>query len=202
MPSEHAIRSYFEQNETNGAAATFVSLNQLPKHVYLALHAAEDSRYLMEGSAWRKCAWNIVKNTSDHKCDAGLPTFAAKNMYASLSPPKGNRHVDSLLFTWKMESVLTRAQIIELVLNKSYFGNGAYGISDAANTYFGKSAIQLTVPEAALLVGILKAPSRYNPIDQPIHAKRRRNFVLSKMQKRKMISEVDWKTATTTPLTK
>lgn len=204
LPSEQAIVNYSISEKSNKVSAAFIHLDKLPEHVHLALLAATNSNYLMEGISWKKCIWRFITKKQDRECNADLPGFAARNMLSDLSPLRQRSNLESqlssLLFTWKMDSVLTREQVVELVLNKTYFGNGAYGISNAANTYFKKSAIHLTISQAAILTGMIKAPSRYNPIRKPILSKQRRNFVLSQMLKRGMISKIELETSSAAAL--
>lgn len=93
-----------------------------------------------------------------------------------------------LLYSWRLENALGVEGVFELLLNEAYFGNKAFGISNAANIYFNKLAQELTIAESALLAGMLKGVSRFNPIRNPERAKERRDFVLSKMKQREMIS--------------
>src|SRR5699024_9002527 len=81
-----------------------------------------------------------------------------------------------------LERHFTKDEILDLYLNAVYFGEGAYGIETAAETYFSKTAEELSIEEAAMLAGLVKSPTAYNPIEHPDKAKTRRNVVLKRMK--------------------
>ena len=91
------------------------------------------------------------------------------------------RKLKELLFAAQLEHHVTKHEILELYLNKVYFGDGLYGVEAAARGYFGKTAAELSVPEAALLAGLLKAPSSYAPSEHPARAEARQGVVLKAM---------------------
>ncbi|GAF81187.1 unnamed protein product, partial [marine sediment metagenome] len=88
----------------------------------------------------------------------------------------------------KIERTYSKNEILQMYLNHSYFGPGAYGIQAAAQLYFSKDAQDLTLSESAILIGLLKAPSRYSPLDYPDRAVKRRNIVLNSMVDYRRIS--------------
>lgn len=198
LPSDDAILSYYSTNSNNNIKTKSIRLKDIPEHTYSSIIAAEDSYYLSEGNSWRTCTWNIIKTPFTgvfDKCIDKLPALAAKNLLQTQSLHRNPRISKVILLTWKMESILSREQIVELALNKAYFGSGTNGISDAAKVYFGKSADQLNISEAALLAGLVKAPALYNTTQHPSQAKKRRDIVLSKMKNRGMITKLEWETA-------
>ena len=91
------------------------------------------------------------------------------------------RKIYELLLTYKLEHLLTKDQIFEIYLNQIYLGHRAYGFAAAAETYFGKPIQSLSIAEAAMLAGLPKAPSAYNPINNPKLSTLRRNAVLARM---------------------
>jgi penicillin-binding protein 1A len=93
-----------------------------------------------------------------------------------------SRKIREAYLAWQLEDTLTKDQILTRYLNTIYFGNGAYGIQAAAETYFGEPATHLTLPQAALLAGLIRAPNDYDPVAHPKIAARRRNQVLTSMQ--------------------
>lgn len=97
----------------------------------------------------------------------------------------GERSIDRKIREAKLaialEKRMTKREILELYMNETYFGNGVYGIGTAAEYYFGKRVTELTLPESALLAGLIKAPERYEPLDNPQTARARRNLVLKRM---------------------
>jgi penicillin-binding protein 1A len=99
------------------------------------------------------------------------------------------RKFNEVLLAFKIESNLTKDQILELYINQIYLGQRAYGFAAASQTYFGKSLPDLTLAEIALLAGLPKAPSRYNPIANPSRAKMRQQYVLRRMRELQLISE-------------
>jgi penicillin-binding protein 1A len=99
------------------------------------------------------------------------------------------RKIKEAYLAWQLEDTLTKDQIITKYLNTVYFGNGAYGIQAAAQTYFGRPAADLTLPQAALLAGLIRAPNDYDPVSHPNVAKRRRDQVLTNMANLGMIDD-------------
>ncbi|WP_412988301.1 PBP1A family penicillin-binding protein [Pediococcus siamensis] len=98
------------------------------------------------------------------------------------------RKAKELFLSIEVENVYTKSEILEMYLNNAYFGNGVWGVQDAAKRYFGVSASQLTVPQSAVLAGMLTSPSAYNPEDHPAASKKRRNVVLSLMAENNKIT--------------
>ena len=209
LPSEEFINNYYKKI-SNSDSIKFVSLNEISKQTYLAVLTAHDPHYLVEGSSWKSCAMNIGKKMFNGslglnlsrkeqgygECRNKLPWIAATNLLqgqtSNAMPP---RFLDNLVLAWKMETVLKREEILELVLNESYFGRGAYGISNAAKAYFGKPFVRLTVADSALLAGIIEAPASYSPTRNPVRAKERRDIILLQMKSLGMISEIEWRMA-------
>ncbi|MCG6528215.1 transglycosylase domain-containing protein, partial [Vibrio parahaemolyticus] len=112
----------------------------------------------------------------------------AKNAYLSLDQTF-SRKAKELFLAIEIEKKYSKDEILEMYLNSSYFGNGVWGIQDASLKYFGVNASDLTVGEAATLVGMLKGPSIYNPIDHPENATNRRDTVLGLMVDNKMLDQ-------------
>ena len=112
------------------------------------------------------------------------------------------RKLKEAALAWQLEQRWSKDRILTAYLNTIYFGNGAYGIQQAALTYFGKRAADLTLPEAALLAGIPEDPSLYDPVVNPRHAKARRNLVLHEMLDQHDISPPDYRRAIRAPLPK
>src|SRR5699024_9218607 len=100
-----------------------------------------------------------------------------------------------LLLTYKIEATLTKDQILELYMNQIYLGHRAYGFNAAARTYFGNPLNETTLTEAAMLPGILRAPSRYNPIANFNEAKRQQLVVLKRMLNLNYIDQAQYDTA-------
>jgi penicillin-binding protein 1A len=113
-----------------------------------------------------------------------------------------SRKVKEAALAWQLEQRWDKDEILTAYLNTIYFGNGAYGVQQAALTYFGHGASQLTLPEAALLAGIPADPSRYDPVTSPREARRRRNLVLRNLLEQKKIALGDMVAAAAAPLPK
>jgi penicillin-binding protein 1A len=110
------------------------------------------------------------------------------------------RKLREVILAYCMEQVLTKDEILEIYLNQTYYGHGAYGVEAAANVYFGKGAEALTVAEAALIAGLPKAPTAYSPYNAPERALRRRSHVLRRMLETGDIALAEERQAQATPL--
>tara|TARA_B100000676_G_scaffold14186_1_gene12750 strand:- start:590 stop:2392 length:1803 start_codon:yes stop_codon:yes gene_type:complete len=163
---------------------TPVKLKMLPKHLIHAIISTEDRRFFQH--------WGIdpiaitrafVENLKAGRIVQGGSTItqqAAKNLF--LTPHKSlKRKVQEVILAAWLEKSLTKSQILSVYLNRVYFGAGAYGIDAAARRYFGINSEKLTIIQAATLAGLLKAPSRLNPLNNPGAAKRRAHQVLKNM---------------------
>jgi penicillin-binding protein 1A len=110
------------------------------------------------------------------------------------------RKVREAALAWQLEQRWSKERILTAYLNTIYFGNGAYGILQAARAYFGKKASELTLPEAALLAGIPTDPSRYDPVQHPAGARARRSHVLAQLQEQGKITRAERRLAERAPL--
>lgn len=140
-----------------------VTVGELPPYVSQAFLAAEDRRFYQHGAidvqGVFRAAWINWRAGRTVQGASTLTQQLAKGMF--LSPDRVlKRKLQEMLLAWRLEQVLTKDEILEIYLNRIYFGAGTYGLDGAAQTYFGKSASQLTLSEAALLASLPKAPSR------------------------------------------
>ncbi|MGE4062336.1 MAG: transglycosylase domain-containing protein [Rhodospirillaceae bacterium] len=161
-----------------------IDLRKLPPHVPGAVIAVEDRRfYQHRGVDPRALVRALVVNLEAGEVAQGGSTITqqvAKNLF--LTPDRTlARKIKEALLALKLEQRFSKEEILALYLNRVYFGAGTYGIEAAAERYFGKPAKDLTVYQAAMLAGLLKAPSRYNPVRDPDLAKTRTEIVLSTM---------------------
>ena len=161
-----------------------VKIAEIPKIVDYAFVAAEDSRfYQHQGFDIQSIFRALFKNfEAGHIVQGGstITQQVAKLMY--LSPEKKYiRKVKEAILSYKIDKYLTKDEILNLYLNQIYLGHGTYGIESASLGYFGKSAKELTLPEAALLAGMPKAPNAYSPFLHFEKAKQRQAYVLSRM---------------------
>jgi penicillin-binding protein 1A len=111
----------------------------------------------------------------------------ARNVYLSTEKTY-TRKIYEILLTFKLEHLLTKDQILEIYMNQIFLGNRAYGFASAAETYFGKSLKDITIAEAAMLAGLPKAPSAYNPISNPKRARSRQLYIIERMEENNYIT--------------
>jgi len=158
---------------------------EIPLIVKQAFLAAEDDRFFQHhGFDYLGVLRAIAVDISTGQRTEGASTItmqAARNMFLTLDKT-WRRKLEEAFLTYRMEHTFTKDQIFGLYLNKIFFGERAYGVAAAAQTYFGESLAQLTVAQAATLAGLPQAPSRYNPIVNPKFARARRAYVLRRMR--------------------
>ena len=181
-------------------------INDLPEHVYQALLATEQPDYLRGGTNRVQCilrqiVWGLADTSALERCPLDPALFAARLLLETEEHAGAARGpLKQLLLAWKLESTLNREQVVEIVLNNAYFGQGNTGLADAAEFYFAENAAGLDIAQAATLAGLIKGPSRYDPYRYPERARARRNTVLASMAAHSMISQELAITAQTTPL--
>ena len=111
-------------------------------------------------------------------------------LFRSLSSEKTfTRKIYEILLTTKLEHLLTKDQIFEIYLNQIYLGNRAYGFAAASEAYFGKPLKNISIAEAAMLAGLPKAPSAYNPISNPKRARSRQLYIIERMEEHGFITK-------------
>jgi 1A family penicillin-binding protein len=166
-----------------------VPLDRVPKHLRAAFIATEDRRfYYHSGVDWRSAARAVVRNVSDVSFREGFSTITMQVVRNAFLPHLSGerslrRKLIELELARRLESTLTKQQILEMYLNVIYLGNGTYGVEAASRDLFGKSVSRLSLGEAATLAGLAKGPSVYAPRRHPERARARRNLVLSLMQR-------------------
>ncbi len=163
----------------------FVPLAQTPKTLRDAIVAVEDARFYSHfGVDPLGIARAIYQNFRHGRIVEGGSTLTqqlAKVLF--LTPDKSlDRKLKEAFLALQLERRYSKDRILEMYLNQVYFGHGAYGVEAAARTYFGKSVTDLSLPEAALLAGLPRAPTLYSPFNHPEAAKRRRAHVLNRMR--------------------
>ncbi len=177
------------RGDMGGAA---VPLRELPDYVPKAFIAIEDRRfYFHHGVDPLGIMRALVRDVLRRGASQGGSTITqqlAKNLFLTQERTVSRKLQEAVLAFW-LEHKFSKAQILDLYLNRVYFGSGAYGIEGAAQRYFGKSARQLTLAEAALLAGLVQSPSRLAPSHNPDGAERRARLVLADMAEQKMIGE-------------
>jgi 1A family penicillin-binding protein len=169
----------------------WVAIDRIPIFLQKALVAIEDSRfYEHSGIDIRGIARALVKDVVKGKMAEGGSTITQqliKNKYLS-GEKTIERKVKEGLLAMEYERKYTKKQILEMYFNEVYFGNGAWGVAQAAHLYFDKNPEELNENECSLLAGVPKAPNRYNPLGDPVKIRDRRNLVLKRMADLSMIS--------------
>jgi penicillin-binding protein 1A len=182
-----------------------VDLDKIPNYVPLAFVALEDKRFFQHpGFDPIGIGRAIIRNTQkkDGQTREGGSTITqqlAKNLFLS-NHQNLKRKVQELILAIWLEVKFTKKEILALYLNRVYFGGGAYGIEAASQRYFNKETKDLTVGEAAMLAGLLKNPSGYNPVSNEVRAGKRATFVLKEMVATKVITKAEYDLALKTPL--
>ena len=179
-----------------------VSLKDLPRHVPQAFIAIEDRRFYAHwGIDPMGVSRAMFANLMRRGVAQGGSTITqqlAKNLFLTQERTLKRKIQEVALALW-LERKLKKIEIIELYLNRVYFGAGAYGIEAAAQRYFGKGAQKLTVAEAAMLAGLVRSPSRLAPSHNPEGAQRRAQIVLAAMVEMKFVSDDTAKAALMRP---
>ncbi len=173
-------------------------VSELPPHLIAAFLAVEDRRFRshfgLDPVGLVRAAWVNLKAGRVVQGGSTITQQLAKTLFLSPERSLKRKIQEAALSLW-LESKYTKDQILSIYLNRIYFGAGAYGIEAAARAYFGKSARDVTLYEAALLAGLPKAPSRYAPSRNPDLAHRRTQVVLRAMRVVGFLSEGQWKNA-------
>lgn len=168
-----------------------ISVNSLPAHVVAAVLAAEDSRFFSHpGVDWHGVGRALIKNLEAGYYAQGASTITQQIVRSTLltRERKLMRKMREAILAYRLEQQLSKKEILQIYLNHVYFGRGAYGIESAARVYFGKSAPQLNVAEAALLAGVVANPSRFSDPADPSVLTRRTETVLKRMAREGFIS--------------
>ncbi|MDB5642793.1 MAG: penicillin-binding protein [Hyphomicrobiales bacterium] len=177
------------RGDTGGAA---ISLRELPAYVPKAFIAIEDRRFYHHwGIDPVGVTRALVRNTSGRGNMQGGSTLTqqlAKNLFLTQERTMSRKVQEAILAFW-LERKFSKDQILELYLNRVYFGSGAYGVEAAARKYFGHGARETTLPEAAMLAGLMKAPTKLAPNRNPAAAADRASQVITAMAQEGMITD-------------
>jgi len=169
------------RGQTGGEAVTY---RELPYYVPAAIIASEDRRYMshfgVDPIGLLSVAVEMVQARGVTRGASTITQQVAKNLFLSPDQTLGRKVQEAILAVW-LEQNFTKEEILELYMNRVYFGAGATGIEAAAQTYFGVSARNLSLGQAAMLAGILPAPSAYNPKSNPERAIERQRLSLAAM---------------------
>jgi penicillin-binding protein 1A len=167
-----------------------IAINEIPSYLKNAVVAIEDERFYEHGGV---DYWGVLRATLANlrgRLAQGASTITmqvARNFFLS-NEKSFSRKIYEVLLAWKIEANLSKEQILELYMNQIYLGQRAYGFSSAAQIYFGKDVREISIAEAAMLAGLPKAPSAYNPVVNYRRAKIRQEYILQRMRDLKMIT--------------
>jgi penicillin-binding protein 1A len=165
---------------------------ELPQVVKDAFVATEDVRFYRHmGVDPEAVVRAMVANFREGRIVEGASTITQQLIKNSLLTPEKtyNRKIKEVLLALELEKKYSKEEILNMYLTRIYFGHGAYGLEAAARTYFGKTAKDLNLPEAAVLAGLPKAPNRYSPFREPEEARQRMETVLSLMEENEFITK-------------
>src|SRR5437660_2964483 len=174
-----------------GANRLKVSLDQISPFFINALLAREDTRfYQHKGIDWRGILRALVRDVLSGSAKEGASSITQQLARNSL--PLGgrtlNRKILEAMVALRIEQKFSKQQILELYMNRIYFGSGCYGVETASQAYFGKNASKLNLSEAALLAGLIRSPNRFSPLKNPEGAAIQRDTVLDRLVELKKIS--------------
>src|SRR5216117_2243462 len=174
-----------------GANRLKVSLNEVSPLLIAAVLAREDARFFQHGGIdWREILRALVRDVLSGSAKEGASSITQQLARNSL--PLGGRTISRKLLeamvALRIERQFTKQQILELYVNRIYFGTGCYGVETASQLYFGKNASKLNLSEAALLAGLIRSPNRLSPLKNPEGAAMQGNVVLDRMVALKKIT--------------
>ena len=161
-----------------------IPYEQIPRSLVLAFVAAEDAEFFQhKGVDYRGIARAMFKNMIAGRIVQGGSTITQQVTKTFFLTPRRSmlRKLKEVAYAFGLERTLTKEEILSLYLNNIYLGNGAYGVASAAESYFNKRTEQLNLAEIAMMAGLVKAPSRYSPVNNLKRAKERQAYVLSRM---------------------
>ena len=177
-------------------------IEDIPQVMTHAVLAVEDARFFEHGGVdYRGVLRAALANLGRIKSQGAstITMQVARNVYLS-SEKTFTRKIYELLLTFKLEHLLTKNQILEIYMNQIYLGNRAYGFAAAAEAYFGKPLKSISIAEAAMLAGLPKAPSAYNPISNPKRARTRQLYIIDRMLENGFITADEAKAAKAEPI--
>jgi penicillin-binding protein 1A len=186
-----------------GENRVIVASDEIAPVMKQAIVAVEDKRFFdhrgVDARAILRAFWADIRNQSVVQGGSTITQQFVKNVYVKNQQSIG-RKVREAALAWQLEQQWSKDKILTEYLNTIYYGNGAYGVEQAARVYFGRSAKGLSLPEAALLAGIPADPTRFDPKTNPSAAKERRELVLSMMREQGLIGEGEYVAALNAPM--
>jgi penicillin-binding protein 1A len=183
--ADHALIGEFGEERRN-----VMTIQEIPSYLKNAVVAIEDERFYEHGGV---DYWGVLRATLANlrgRLSQGASTITmqvARNFFLT-NEKSFSRKIYEVLLAWKIEANLPKEKILELYMNQIYLGQRAYGFASAAQIYFGKDVREISIAEAAMLAGLPKAPSAYNPVVNYRRAKIRQEYILQRMRDLKMIT--------------
>ncbi|MFD1556783.1 penicillin-binding protein 1A [Paraburkholderia silviterrae] len=180
-----------------------VHIQDVPENLKKAILAIEDARFYEHGgvdlTGIARAGFVALTNGHASQGASTITMQVARNFFLS-SEKTYTRKIYEMLLAYKIESKLSKDQILEVYMNQIYLGQRAYGFASAARVYFGKDLKDLTLAECAMLAGLPKAPSAYNPVVNPKRAKVRQEYILERMLELHYITQQQYDEAAKQPL--
>ncbi len=193
----HLIAEYGDEHTTP------LRYDQIPPLFVKAVTAAEDDRFFshegIDPRGLARATYELITTGSIRTGGSTITMQVAKNYFLSRERTFSRKFTEILL-AHEIERSLSKQEILTLYVNKIFLGHRAYGIAAAAQVYFGKEINQLSLPQLAMIAGLPKAPSRYNPVDNAPRALARRNWILGRMRLLGAISDTQYQLALAAPL--
>jgi len=183
---------------------TPVQYNEIPPYLIQAILASEDDRFFehpgVDYHGILRAVYSLATTGVKAQGGSTITMQVARNFFLSREKTY-LRKLNEIILALQIEQKLTKEEILTLYLNKIYLGNRAYGVGAAAKVYYGKPLAELTLPQFAMIAGLPKAPSKFNPIANPERAQLRRDYVLRRMWQVGHISQQDYQTSIQAPIT-
>lgn len=181
-----------------------ISFQEVPKQAVNAFLAAEDDNFFhhrgVDFGGLLRAALQLIVSGDIQSGGSTITMQVAKNYFLTRERTF-TRKFTEIFLALEIERQLSKGDILELYLNKIFLGHHAYGIEAAANVYYGKPIKELSLAQVAMIAGLPKAPSAYNPIANPSRARLRRNWILRRMRDLGYIADADYQTASLEPIT-
>ncbi|MFW5442893.1 MAG: penicillin-binding protein 1A [Methylococcaceae bacterium] len=181
-----------------------ISIDEVPQQQIHAFLAAEDANFYshpgVDYKGLLRAAWQLILTGKKKQGGSTITMQVTRNFLLSREKTY-IRKIKEIILALRIENEYSKEKILELYLNKIYLGHRSYGIAAAASTYYGKSLFELDLAQQAMIAGLPKAPSAYNPLTDPERALLRRNYVLRRMHELKYITQTDFDNAIAAPIT-
>lgn len=181
-----------------------IEFRDIPEQMVDAILASEDDRFFehpgVDYQGLLRAAYGVITTGEKKQGGSTITMQLARNFFLGREKTYA-RKLNEIILSLQIEHKLTKQEILALYLNKIFLGNRAYGVSAAAKVYYGKDLSELELAQFAMIAGLPKAPSRFNPVVNPERAKQRRNYVLRRMFELEKINEADFLAAKASPVT-